>query len=116
MNKSQTKTVPIRQITQAQITDYENHQRIVATLKRELKDKSEVLETLENLYAQMLEKGFAQEQGELRLVLDVSTRKATPKYKELFAQIAGPRAVEQAQEDAGSTEIKHVKVISSVIV
>ena len=120
MSKQSTRTEQItrkllRQISQAQIEDYQTHLLEQETLKKALKDKTDIVEVIEKSLMGQLDKGFTQEDGDLRVTLEVTTRKATPKYKELFAQIAGPKAVEQAQDAAGVSEYKHVRVVSAKV-
>jgi len=102
-------------ITQEQIAAYQQAVLDVQTIKRTLKLADEDVKRTEDAYIAMLEKGFVIEAGDLRMVVDVTERSVTPKYKELFAQVAGPRAVEQAQAEAGKTQFKHIKVVSGKV-
>lgn len=101
----------LNQISQAQIADFQRRQTEIATLKRALKAEEEGIKALEESYIDMLDKGYTCEEGDLRFVVDVTQRSATPKYKELYAAVAGPKAVEQAQIDAGVSTYKHIKVV-----
>lgn len=99
-------------ITQYMIYDYLSHKHNVETLRRKLKETEQVLELYTNAYVKIL--GHArQEPGDLRMELDVTERQAAVKWKEEFAKVAGPKAVEQAQADAGKSRITKIVIVSA---
>lgn len=102
-----------REITQLAIEDFAAQQRDVATLKRALKEKEEIVDALERAFDKMLTAGHVCEEGPLKLALKVSTKQTAVKWKEVFAKANGPKAVETAMQEAGMTEIRKVVVEST---
>lgn len=101
-------------ITQDMMIDFTKRQRDVSTLRSNLKSAENILDAYTEAYTAMLQSNnVRQESGELALTLDVSSRQALVKWKEKFAQVAGPKAVEDAQAEAGKTTITKVVVVST---
>src|SRR5262245_9751716 len=99
----------IREISQASMQDYLKHMNDLDIAKRELKEKTEIVDALETALLNYLESGYKQEPGTLRLYIDTKSRKVVA-WKEKFAEVMGPKAVEQALQDCVPSETKHVKV------
>ena len=106
---------PSRQITQAQIEDYNAQVLALETLKRSVRDRTEIVKVLEEAFVGMLDKGYTQEPGDLRMLKVVTERAVTPKYKELYAEAVGPKAIEIAQAVAGTSTYTHIKVVSGKV-
>lgn len=101
-------------ITQDMISDYVTRQLDVGTLRKQLKNAEDVLEAYTKAYVAMLKGGnVRQVSGELALALDVTERQTAVKWKEKYAAVAGPKAVEQAQLDAGKTTYEKIIVVST---
>lgn len=101
-------------MTQAMIADLANRQRDIATLKQQLKTAELTLTLYENTYLKIFKAGtMRQEAGDLRMDVDVTERQTAVKWKEKYAAVAGPKAVEQAQLDAGKTTYEKIIVVST---
>jgi hypothetical protein len=102
----------LREITQEQIIDFDEHSRDLKTLKQQVKEKEGIVGALEQVFDKMLTQGYSQEDGTLKLALRVSTRR-TVAWKEKFAAVCGPNAVDDALKDAPESETRHVVVVES---
>lgn len=103
-----------RTITQEQIADYEAHIVELREWTRACEDKKQIIEALERTYDALLSKGYTQEDGELMLHQQTIKRIHTPRYKELYAAIAGPQAVEDAQKSMPVKIYRHVQVMHAI--
>ena len=103
-----------REITQEQIVAYDALLKRQAAAKAALKALDAEVETYEGYYTDALRKGYTQEDGDLTMVIMESTRQAPVAWKEKYAEVAGARAVEQAQSEVGQRTYTHIGVHSGL--
>ena len=102
-----------REITQEQIKAYHDLKAACTNAYQALKEQESELKAYETFYLKALESGYTQETGDMVLTVQELTRQAPIAWKEEFARVAGPKAVEQVAQGAGKKTYKHVVAMPS---
>lgn len=87
--------VKARTIKQDELQSVLNARLVVDTLERQVKEAKDERDRIELVLVSRIKKGDPIERGELAAIVQANEGRRTPKWKDEFAALAGPEAVEQ---------------------
>lgn len=102
-----------RTIKQDELQSALNARLVVETLERQLRDAKDERDRIELVLVSRIKKGDPTERGELSAIVQASEGRRTPKWKDEYARVAGPEAVEKVIESTPRTPGEDKLIISA---
>lgn len=102
---------PTKLLKQRDLEDILKRRQVIEGLKKEVKREEDELAKVEELAKYALANGTTVERGSLVAGIEEKEGPRRPPYKELYAQVAGPAAIEKAIAECVPTVVRKLVIL-----